>query len=171
MHIKFYFRNTETSKDPGSAGAIPKSSATSAKPSDTPAGSTERKIIYVLFPEPEGGLHALQMNDMELNQFKLRCKDKEVIIMKSDLTAIQVFQGQSSSSKSFQDTVTSSLVTPLFMTTEGGPEFTSTPEDNRIGELEAKLELRNQQYVTLDRMYVATQTRLNAALRELQRQR
>ena len=91
--------------------------------------------------------------------------------MRSDFTAVDIFQGQSSSSKSLRDTVSASLVTPLFMTTENDPHFNTSSDDDRISQLEAKLELKSQQYNTLDRMYVSTQSRLTAAVRELQRQR
>ena len=132
---------------------------------------TEKHLVHVLFPEMENGLHVMELDSNELNDFKQRYKDKELLIMKSDLTMGDVCAGKTSCMQSLQNAISSSLVTPFFVPTETQSYTSSSPVDDRIAQLEARLELKNQQYIALDHMYVSTQTRLTAALKELQRQR
>ena len=153
-------------------GTRPKTvTATSSQSQTSQLEDSDKHLVYILFPKMENGLHVMELDDNELQDLKQRYKDKEVLIMKSDLTTGEVYAGQTSCMQSFQNAVSSSLVTPLFLTTASQPYTSSTPVDDRIAQLEAMVELKNQQYITLDRMYISTQSRLTSALQELQRQR
>ena len=163
---------SNSSRQSVSRGAVPITvMPTGTQPLTSQIEDISKHMVYVLFPQTENGLHVIELDDNELKSFKQQYKDKEVLIMKSDLTTGEVYAGKTSCLQSFQKAVSSSVVTPLFLTTESQGYTSSMPVDERIAQLEAMLELKNQQYMTLDRMYVSTQSRLTSAVQELQRQR